>query len=148
MLPIGQALKAVDGWDGEFIVDTAVELELTRNEEVVVIQEVKQSLMRDLQIQVMSPAEIRPLIDATKAHIKLVGMDKYFQDSEIDAFYEAIIQKNVMMQQMQQQAEMQKQQEKQRGGEDIFAGRKGATRSTPEEQKQSARMGANAPQPV
>lgn len=149
MLPLGQAIKATDGWSGEFIVDTTVELDLTRNEEVIVIQEIKQSFLKDMQIQAFSPAEVKPLIDTMKAHIKLVGMDKYYQDAEVDAFYDAIIQKSIMIQQQAEAEEQAKQQQQQGGGEgEMFEGRKGATRSTPQPQRQAAKQGANAPQPV
>lgn len=142
-LPLSDALEATKNWRGEFAVDTTVEIELTRNEQVIVIQEIKANFVKDLQIPALSEPEIKPLADAMKAHIKLVGMDKYFQDSEVDAFYMGIIQRG----QAQMQAEIeQKQQEAMQ--EEEFAMRKGATRSTPEGQRAAAQQGANAPQPV
>jgi len=139
ILPMGEAIEAVANWKGGFDVDTTVELDLTRNEQVIVIQEIKRNFVQDLSIPALSEAEIRPLADTMKAHIKLVGMDKYFQDSEVDAFYQGIIERG--------QAQLAQQQQQQQPQEEMFEDRKGATRGTPENQRAAANAGANAPQP-
>lgn len=152
ILPLGEAIQVTKDWKGDFEVDTSVESNLNRNEQIIVVQEIKQNFLKDLQIPALSEAEIKPLADTMKAHIKLVGMDKYYQDNEVDAFYSAIIERGRA--QKEQEAMMAQLSQKnlpttpkQGKDEPLFEGRKGATRSTPSTQVAAANMGAMAPQP-
>ncbi len=141
-MPIGTGIYKVEGkdlyeliksWRGEWIVDTSVDIQLTQNQKVVVMDDLMKGFIEMTQMPFMSTEEIKPIKDILLAKIQTRKLDSVLQREDIDKYFEAIINKNAQQQEQQIQQEQAKQQPKE--------GR-GATENTPPAQKQAADLGA------
>ena len=136
VLPMSDAVEVIKDWNGDFYVDIAVELQLTRNEKVQILGEIKRDMVADMNLLVFSDEEVKPFKDARKAINKLLGFDKIFQDAEIEAFYDSLVKRGQALQVQQQSA-----------AEAQAAAETGATQNTPPTQRSAAERGSEAPQP-
>ena len=138
-LTVTEAIEATKKWRGRWFVDTTIDIDLTRNEQVSLLSEVKNDFVNDMQLPITSESEVAPLKDSMMAKVRLLKFDKVHQDAEIEAFYAGLVQRGqAQLQQAQEQAQAEQQQQQQK---------KGANSNTPATQEQAAERGANSPQP-
>jgi len=130
-------------WRGSWVIDTSVEIQLTKNEKVQVLTEFTRELTGYTQLTIMSEAEIKPIRDAVWAKITLLNFNEFFQATEISEFFSSIATKN---QQAQEQAAAEAAQANQ-GGAGPDSGAAGPIPRDPGVQDQAAALGADAVQP-
>ena len=130
-----QLVDLIKDWRGSWVIDTAVEIQLTKNEKIQVLSEFTQELTGYTQLTIMSEAEIKPIRDAVWAKISLLHFNEYFQSNEISEFFSSIATKNQQMAQQEQAAAQQS------------AGGQQAIPTEQTTQDQAAKLGAEAVQP-
>jgi hypothetical protein len=87
-------IEQIKDYRGGWVIDTSVQLQLTRNDKVTILEQFTNRLVGILQVPITSLAESKLIQDALWANIKLLGFDEYFQKTELTDFFQAIVERN------------------------------------------------------